>query len=447
MASNLPVSLSDISAAIDPRDPEDRLRSRIRNAYLVLAALVVLAFVGFVLVPIGGAVVASGQVGVESRVKRIAHPTGGIVSELLVANGDTVREGQVLVRLDNAVSGMTNELSGLTVVQMQAQRARLDAERMGFAAIRFPAELLSSKDPAARQAMMDETRLFLTRNAQSGQMIAQLRARVAQYQKQIMGYQAQIDALRKQQALIEPERQGVRELWDKGLVTINRMNQLERTSADMEGSIANLQAQIATVQARIAETQEQIISQGATRRADAGSQFATVNNTINDQQMKSVSAAETEKRSVIRAPYAGVVDKLQLTTPGDVVKPTETIMEIVPDGDKPIVEALIQPNDIDQLRTGQAARIRFTAFNSTATPELHGKLIFVAAERTNNPDTKQSYFEARIAIDAQDLKKHPDIVLKPGMPAEVFIETGSRSMMSYLLKPLRDQFARAFRDN
>lgn len=447
MSDYLPASITDITSAIDPRDPEDRLRYRIRETYIVLLALCVLVIIGFVVVPIGGAVVASGQVGVESRVKRIAHPTGGIVAELLVKNGDHVREGQVLVRLDNAVSGMTNTLSGLTVVQMQAQRARLDAERMGFAAIRFPADLLKSTDPAARQAMLDETRLFVTRNAQSGQMIAQLRARVAQYQKQIVGYQAQIDALRKQQELIAPEREGVRELWDKGLVTINRMNQLERTSADMDGSIANLQAQIATVQARIAETQEQIISQGATRKADAGSQFATVSNTINDQQMKSVSAAETEKRSVIRAPYSGVVDKLQLTTAGDVVKPTDTIMEIVPDKDKLIVEAIVQPNDIDQLRVGQAARIRFTAFNSTATPEIHGRLIFVAAERTANPDTKQSYFEVRIAIDVQDLKKRPDMVLKPGMPAEVYIETGSRSMMSYLLKPLRDQFARAFRDN
>lgn len=447
MSSNLPASLIEISSAIDPRSPEDRLQYRIREAYLVLAALVVLVVIGFVLVPIGGAVVASGQVGVESRVKRIAHPSGGIVSELLVHNGDVVREGQVLLRLDNVVSGATNELSGLTVVQMQAQRARLDAERMGFGAIRFPADLLASKDPAARQAMQDEARLFVTRNAQTGQLVAQLRARVVQYGKQIVGYQAQIDALRKQQDLIAPEREGVRELWDKGLVTINRMNQLERTSADMEGSIANLQAQIATVQARIAETQEQIISQGATRKADAGSQFATVNNTINDQQMKSVSAAEAEKRSVIRAPYAGVVDKLQLTTAGDVVKPGDTIMEIVPDGDKLIIEAIVQPNDIDQLKVGQPTRIRFTAFNSTATPEIHGKLIFVAAERTSNPDTKQSYFEVRIAIDAQDLKKNPGMILKPGMPAEVYIETGSRSMLSYLLKPLRDQFARAFRDN
>jgi HlyD family secretion protein len=330
---------------------------------------------------------------------------------------------------------------------MLAQRARLDAERLGLPAIRWPAELSSSTAPGAKIAMADEARLFSTRRSESGQMRAQLSARIMQYNKEIVGIQAQIAALRKQQVLIAPERDGVKELWDKQLVTINRLNQLERTSADMEGSIASLQSQIAQAQARIGETQEQILALAETRRAESGAQFATLGNTINEQQMKSVSAGDIDKHSVIRAPYAGVVDKLQLTAVGDIVKPADAIMEIVPDHDKMLIDAAAQPNDIDQIRVGQPARIRFSAFNSTATPEVHGKVVYVAAERTVSPDTRQSFFEVRVAVDPGEMKSHLELALKAGMAAEVFIETGNRSMLSYITKPLRDQFARAFRDN
>ncbi len=447
MSENLPSTITGRDWSFELSDPEERMTGNVRRALIVLGALALVVLVCFVLIPIGGAVVAAGQVGVESRVKRIAHPTGGIVSEILVTNGDHVQQGQILVKLDNVVSGSQNELSNLTVAQMAAQRARLDAERLGLPAIRFPADLVNSTDPGAKSAMADEAKLFATRRSESGQMRAQLQARVAQYAKQIAGFQAQINALRKQQTLIAPERDGVRELWDKGLVTINRLNQLERTSADMEGQIANLQAQIATAQARISETQEQMLTLGETRRAESGTQFATISNTLNDQQMRSISASEADRRTNIRAPYNGVVDKLQLTAIGDVIKPADTIMEIVPDGDRLLVEAAIAPSDIDQVHAGQTARIRFTAFNNTATPEIRGRVKFVAADRTTNTETKQSFFEARIEVDAADLKRHPELPLKPGMPAEVYIETGRRSMLSYITKPLRDQFARAFRDN
>lgn len=447
MSDQLPAAINAQPWGFDLADPEERMSKNVRITLYGFGALTLALALALVLVPIGGAVVAGGAVGVESRVKRIAHPTGGVVSQILVSNGDHVAQGQLLARLDNGVSGKQNELSNLTVAQLAAQRARLDAERLGLAAIRFPADLLASNDPGAKAAMADEARLFATRRAESGQMRAQLAARIAQYNKQISGFSAQISALRQQQSLIAPERAGVRELWNKGLVTINRLNQLERTSADLDGSIAALQAQIAQAQARISETQEQILTLGESRRAESGSQFAAISNTINDQQVKSVSASDIDRRSAIRAPYAGIVDKLQLTAIGDVVKPADTILEIVPDGDRLTVEAAIAPNDIDQVRAGQTARIRFTAFNNTASPEIRGKVTFVAADRTTRPETGQSFFEARIAVDPADLRRHPEIVLRPGMPAEVYIQTGSRSMLSYITKPLRDQFARAFRDN
>lgn len=428
-------------------DPEVRMGSHVRLALRLIAILTLVFVISMVLIPIGGAVVAAGQVGVESRVKRIAHPTGGTIAEIYVANGDHVAQGQPLLRLDNEVTGTQSALSSLTVSQLLAQKARLGAERLGLGTIAFPDELSHNAEPGAAQAIADELKLFRIRRAEAAGLRAQLSQRITQYNKQIAGYRAQIGSLRQQQELIAPEREGVKELWEKGLVTISRKNQLERTAADMAGTIGALEAQIAQAQARISETSEQMIQLGETRRAEAGTQLAAVNNTLNDQQIRSVTAGDVERRSLIRAPYAGVVDKLAFATIGDVVRPAETILEIVPDRDRLLVELSIAPSDIDQLQPGQKARIRFTAFNSTATPELTGELLFVAPERTTNPQTQQSFYAGRVSVDASDLRRHPEIALKPGMPAEVFIKTGSRSMLSYVTKPLRDQLARAFNDN
>ncbi len=448
MATNLPAILADNGGQVlDRYDPERTIAARLRFSLIAIAVLV-LGFGGaMVFVPIGGAVVGGGQVGVESRVKRVAHPTGGIISAIYVQNGDHVNKGDVLMRLDDQVSGTQSALSSLTVDQLMAQRARLEAERLGVASIGFPPELRARTDAGARKAMADEEKMFRIRQSEQGGMRAQLSARVAQYRKQIDGYQAQIGALRKQAALIEPERASVKELWDKNLVTISRLNQIERTSVDMQGSIASLQAQIAQTAARITEANEQLIQLGETRRADAGTQLATINGSLNQEQMRNVNATDLHERSVIRAPYSGTVDKVAFATIGDVVRPAETIMEVVPDHDRLLVEAMVSPTDIDQIANGQHARIRFTAFNSTATPEIAGTVTFVAPERTTDQETRQSYYAVRVAVDVRDIARWPELKLRPGMPAEIYIETGSRSMLSYITKPLRDQFARAFRDN
>lgn len=447
MAGLLPARFAGPEWQVAEYDPAERLRRSSRTAAIAVVALVLGFIVFAVLIPIGGAVVGSGQVGVASRIKRIAHPIGGTIAQIYVQNGDHVNKGDILMRLDDEVSGAQSDLSSLTVDQLTAQRARLEAERLGSAAINFPASLRSRTDAGARQAMADEEKLFRIRRAEQGGMRAQLTARVAQFNKQIQGYQAQIRALQQQAALIEPERKSVQELWEKNLVTIARLNQIERTSADMQGSIAALQAQIAQTQSRITEANEQLLQLGETRRADAGTQLASVNGTLNQEQIRSVNASDQHERSVIRAPYSGVVDKLAFSSVGDVVKPAEPIMEIVPDRDRLLVEAGISPSDIDQVTTGQRARIRFTAFNSTASPEIAGRVTVVAPERTTDPETRTSYYSVRVEVDERDLARWPELKLRPGMPAEIFIQTGSRSMLSYLTKPLRDQFARAFRDN
>ena len=446
MKTNLPAHFAPDDRYAVEYDPVEHVQRKLKAVLVAIAILVIGGLLAGTLIPIGGAVIASGQIGVESHVKKIAHPSGGVISEIMVQNGQHVRKGEVLVRFDDKVTGADAEYSSLSVDQMLAQRARLEAERLGASSITFPRELMRD-DPGARKAMADETKLFRIKQSEQGGLSAQLVARIEQYQQQISAYEAQIRALEEQQKLIEPERKGVKDLWDKDLVTISRLNQLERTAVDMQGNIGALRANIAQTQARISEAREQIIQLGETRRSQAGTDLTQVNGQLNQQQVRSVSAVDAQGRSVVRAPYDGVVDKLAFNTIGGVVRPAEVIMEIVPDSDQLLVEAAVSPSDVDQVHAGQTARIRFTAFNNTATPEIRGRVIVVAADRATDAEGKVAFFPARIEIDQTELKKYPELALRPGMPAEVFIETGERSMISYLTKPLRDQFARAFRDN
>ncbi len=426
-------------------DPQTSIRRLSRFALIALAIFFVILLGAAATVPIGGAVIGQGQVGVESRIKRIAHPGGGVITEVAVRDGMRVRRGQVLIRLDDTVTGTSADLFSRTVDQLLAQRARLMAEQAGFTTMPMPPELANRNDESAREAIAAERRLMVLRRNERTSLRTQLNERIAQLNRQIDGFQSQIAALRQQRSLIEPELAGVRELWDRNLVTIARKNQLERTAVELEGSVASIEAQISQTNARISETREQSLGVDQTARSRAGTELASVNTALNDQTTRSVAAGDQFERSVIRAPYDGVIDKLAFTTIGDVIQPAETIMEIVPDADRLVVEAAVSPTDIDRISAGQATRIMFTAFSAQTTPQIDGKVSFVAAERTTIDTTGASYYRVRIAIDEAAIKRER-LQLKPGMPADVFISTGSRSMLSYVTKPIRDQLARAFRD-
>lgn len=428
-----------------PADVDEETRTQRRKLAIVGSIFIVL-FLLSAFVPIGGAVLGLGQVGVESRVKRIAHPTGGVISQIMVANGEHVRAGQLLMRLDDRVTGADARFSALTVEQLLAQRGRLEAERVGSASITFPAELTRASGPTAARAMQDEQRLFALRNAELGQIRAQLSSRVQQYSDQISGFRAQIASLQRQRELIEPERRSVQELAEKQLVTISRVNQLERTAAELDGNIAALRSQIAAAQAQISEAQEQSIQVVQSRRADAGTQLAETNTALNQTQLRSVAATDQQDRSEIRAPYTGTVEKIAFAAIGDVVRPAEPIMEIVPDADQLVIEVMVSPDDVDQVQVGQDATVRFTSFNRANTPTLEGKVAYVAADSTRDQESKQSFFVARIAVDQAALKSS-NLKLRSGTPAEVQIHTGNRSLLSYIFKPISDQFARAFRDS
>ena len=429
----------------EPDPGAERLRRRTRRAYVLIAALV-LGFFGLsAILQVGGAVVGSGEVAVESNVKTLIHPTGGILKALMVRDGDHVAKGQLLMRLDQGVSSVGAESAALGLEQLLARRARLEAERDGASSILFPPDLTAKADARASEAMARERQLFALRRRERDGSIALLNQRVRQYDEQIASYQAQIAAIESQMTLIEPELAGLRKLHDRQLVTINRLNEMERTAVQMKGSKAALESNIAEARAHISEANEQILNVDKQIRSDAGNQLAEVVGQLNDQQVRVATTTDTVDRSEIRAPQSGVVDKVAYATIGSAVPPGQPLLQIVPDRDAMIVEARIRPQDVDQVRVGQAARVTFSGFNRQTTPDIPGKLTFVSPDLTSDQRTGQSFYRIKVRLDADALARAPQIALKAGMPAETFVETGNRSILSFLVKPLLDQLRYSMR--
>lgn len=448
MSYQLPATISpgtDLVPVIE--DPQEGLRRSFRAGLITIGLLIFGLFALAALIGTQGAVVGAGEVTVESRVKKIAHPNGGVIEAVYVREGQHVRKGDILMRLDDTVSGTSASASGQSFEQLTAAAARLTAERDGTAAINFPAALTQSPSPAKQMAMAEAQRLFNVRRELQQNQLAQISERVRQTEQQIGSLQAQMNSAQKQAALVKPELEGLRTLRDQQLVTINRLNQVERSAVDLQGAVASYGAQIAQARARIAEIRQSGLQMVQDMRSQAGTELVDVESRLNDSRIRSATATDAFNRSLVRAPYNGIVAKLAFATVGGVVPPMETIMEIVPTQDALGIEAKVSPYDIDQLSIGQPTTLRFSAFNAQTTPQLNGKLDNISAERITDDKTGQSYYKIGIAVSEAERKRLGSLKLVPGMPVEVFVQTRERSLLSYITKPLRDQFSRAFREN
>jgi len=439
------VPVSDPGAIADAYDA--RAKERTRTAKIAAAILAVLMIGAGALIPIGGAVIASAEVAPETRIKKVAHPDGGVISQIFVADGDNVKEGDLLLRLATDVSEVRAEFSERSLAQLLAQRARLVAEVEDRSSITFPEELQEDSSLEAVEAMAAERRRFALNRAEQSSLRLQLIERVNQLKRQVDGYRAQIDSLEAQQTLITPELEMLREMRGKGYVTIRRLNEMERTAIDLAGNIGALQASIAQANAGMAEAEQQRVQIGQTARAEAGAELSRVEAAINESRISRASADDDFERSGVRASSSGTIDKLAFASVGEVVRPAETIAEIVPQSDQLVFNGLVMPSDIDRIAVGQPARIRLSAFNQATTPELVGQVTFVSADPVTMEESGARLFRVRVSLDEKNSGLPDNIELVTGMPAELFIETGSRSMLSFVTKPLVDQFARAFRDD
>jgi membrane fusion protein, type I secretion system len=396
---------------------------------------------------LSGAVIALGSLVVESNVKKVQHPTGGVVGELLVRDGSRVGAGDLLIRLDP-----TEAQANLTAVtkalwELTARRARLETERDGSETIAFPSDLTeAAADAEIDRIVAGERRLFeLRREALRGQK-AQLRERVAQFREEINGLAEQIDAKNQEIDFIQKELNGVRELFEKNLIPITRLTALERDGARLKGERGHLVAANAQTKGKISEIELQIIQLDQNLRSEVAKELADIRAKMSDLTEKKVTATEQLQRIDIRAPQSGFVHQLAVHTKRGVISAGEQILLIVPEADALIVEAKVAPNDIDQVQLDQPAVLRFPTFNQRTTPELAGTVSRIAADTTRDDRTGTSYYLVRIGINSGEIARLNGLKLVPGMPVEAFLRTEDRTMLSYLLKPLTDQARRAFRE-
>jgi len=396
---------------------------------------------------ISGALIAQGSLVVGSNVKKVQHPTGGVVGELLAHDGDHVKEGQVLVRLDETVTRANLAIVTKGLTELYARKARLAAERDGVDSVAMPPELAKhADDPDVVDAMRSERKLFELRHADRMGQKQQLQERITQLQQGITGLTAQLTAKDKELGLIDQELQGVRELWQKNLVQLNRLTSLQRDEAKVEGERGQLVSQVAESKGKIAETQLQIIQVDQDLSSDVAKELRETESKIGEYVERKVTAEDQLKRTDIRAPQDGIVFQSTANTVGGVITPGDPIMLIVPESDKLQVEVKVDPKDIDQVQYNQPVVLRFESFNARTTPEINGNVIRIAADTSTDQRTGQSYYLVRITMTGDEVKRLGDVKLTPGMPVEAFIQTGERTMLSYLIKPLHDQLLRAFRE-
>src|SRR4051812_10415409 len=397
---------------------------------------------------LAGAVIAPGSLVVDTNVKKVQHPTGGVVGELRGRDGDHVQAGDVVVRLDDTQTRANLAIITKSLDELAAKQARDEAERDGAKKVTFSAELLARmKDPEVAQAVQGEQKLFeIRRSAREGQ-VAQLRERVAQLKEQIQGLADQVVAKKREIDLIGQELKGVRELWQKNLVPITRVTALERDAARLEGERGSLVSTMAQTKGKITETELQILQIEQDLRTEVGKDLAEIRAKTSELVEKKIAAEDQLKRVDIRAPQDGMVHQLAVHTLGGVITPSgEPIMLIVPEADALTVEAKIHPQDIDQIRLGQTAVLRFSAFNQRTTPELRGDVSRIAADVSQDAKTGASFYTIRIAVPESELVRLKGLKLVPGMPVESFIQTGERTVISYLIKPLHDQLMKAWRE-
>ena len=394
-----------------------------------------------------GALIAPGQIVVESNVKKVQHPTGGVVGEVRARDGDRVKAGDIVVRLDDTVTKANLAIVTKNLDAALARAARLEAEQRGFDKIKFPPQLLARADvPDAAAVMASETKLFEVRvNGRVGQK-AQLRERITQLNDEIAGLTAQEKAKDQESALVDKELAGVRQLYEQRLVQLSRLTTLERDAARLNGERAQYRAAMAQAKGKITETELQIIQVDKDMVSEVSKDLRETNDKIGELIERKVTAEDQLRRVDIRAPQDGIVEQSNVHTVGGVITAGDTLMLIVPQTDDLQVEAKVNPQDIDKLQVGQQTLLRLSAFNQRTTPELNGVVSRVSPDVNTDQRTGQSYYTIRVSMPPEEIARLGEVKLIPGMPVEAFVQTGERTLLSYLMKPLSDQLMRAFRE-
>jgi len=403
------------------------------------------AGIWMIAVPLAAAVIVPGNLVVQSNVKTIQHPTGGIVAEIAVHDGMHIKAGDLLVRLDATQARANQRMVSKQLDEMRLRIARLVTERDGLQQVALPRELVPrGEEDDVKSLLASERALFKARSSALQSQRELLQSRIAQLNEESAGVDAQLQSKVSQLDLVSRETTGVQELFDKKLVPLTRLTSLQRESARIDGERGQLLSAGAEIKSKISETKLQIVKIDQDFRTDVVKELGETQGKEAELVERGVAARDLLDRIELRAPTSGVVHQLGVHTIGGVIRAGDSIMEIVPDTDELQVEARLQPGDIDQVRLGDKAFVRFSAFNQRTTPELIGVVSYVSADVSHDQQTNSSYFTVRVTLPDEERRRLAGLQLVPGMPAEVFMQTGSRTMLSYLFKPITDQLRRTF---
>jgi HlyD family secretion protein len=423
---------------------ENELRTGLR--VLIVGVVLIGGWAGFV--PLSAAVTVPGNLVVQSNVKAIQHPTGGVVAEIAVNNGMRVEAGQLLVRLDATQARSSLQVLNKQLDDYHAKIARLVAERDGLAEPEFPSDMMArSADPGVKAILASELSVFAARvNARKSQKDL-LESRVEQLGEEIGGLDSQLKSKASQIDLIGGELKGVQDLYDKRLVPLTRLTTLQRESARIDGERGQMTSAIAETKAKIGEAQLQIVKIDQDFRTDVVKELNDAQGKEAELTEHAVQAKDLLDRIELRSPTAGVVNQLTVHTIGGVIRAGDTIMEVVPDSDDLQIEAHVQPKDIDDVKMGQTALVAFSALNARTTPKVNGVVSYVSADASKDKDQISAtgpVFTVRVTIPEEERRRLGDAQLVAGMPAELFVKSGSHTMLSYLFKPINEQLSHAF---
>ena len=395
---------------------------------------------------ISGAVIASGEVVVESDIKIVQHQGGGVIGELLVRNRSLVEEGDVLLRIDGTFASAELGIVNGRLNEFYARRALAVAERDEQSTIEFPAALLErADDPAVAEVLSSTQSTFdLRREARNGQ-VARLRQQIVQLTQKIDGFAHQTAAKTKEMALVKVQLELFRQLLSQNLTGQSKVAGFERDIAGLEGELGQLTASAAEAKGRISELEVQILQVSQEARSQAASELQTLSASISEHEERRITSLDQLKRLEIRAPQSGIVHEMNVSTVGGVISPGDPLMKIVPIADELVVEADVAPSERDQLETGQVASLSFAAFNQRATPRIEGLISNISPSTSINSITGAPYYAVRITMSLDQMKKLGQVEVLPGMLVTAFITTSPRTFAEYLIAPLTEQIERAFR--
>ena len=429
-------------------------RGALSRGFAALAVLVVGLIGWSVFASISGAVIVSGWVAIESRNQVVEHIDGGTVRDILVRDGDTVAAGEVLLRFDDVVPRSEEAILRAQYAELRAQRNRLEAEFRSADRVVWDAELaaLGESDAEIGEILAGQERLFRARNdARTGEA-AQLRERIGQARQEIAGLEARAASLKQQSELVDEELAAKRRLLQQGAVDRGAVLGLERTAENLQGLAGLSVAAIARTRGRIAEYEIQIVQIDATRIEQAEERARQVQAKENEVREQLASVRERLGRLELRAPVAGEVFGLTVFAPREVVRPGEPILHVVPAGAELVAVAQLAPIHVDQVYPGQPATLRFSAFPARTTAEFEGRVERVSADALRDAQSGESWYQVEVSLggpsepSAAGAAQSAGLRLTPGMPVEIHIQTGERSPISYLAKPLSDYFLRSLRE-